>query len=148
MYYVAFTEYKSGIAATYNAMSIIESDPWPPVKEHVYINLALITPEFIPRSDSFSRATIHGSVDDVYKKDFDAVFPSELVSQKHFVGLIEGRPGCGKSTFITKMSKDWSEEKILKDKEIFLLVRFGQSVKCFQRLFVSNGNIFCPPRVL
>ncbi len=134
---VAFTEYKSGIAATYKAMSIIESDQWPPVKEHFYINLALITPEFIPRSDSFSRATIRGSVDDVYKKkvpvDFSAVFPSELASQKHFVGLIEGRPSCGKSTLITKVSKDWSEERILKDIEIFLLVRL--------RRFVGKKNL-------
>ena len=123
----AYNEYKDGVAATYKAMSIIESDQWPPVKEHFYINLALITPEFISRSDSFSRETIRGSVDDVYKKKvpigFDEVFPSELASKKHYVGLIEGRPGCGKSTLITKVSKDWSEEKILKDIEIFILVR-------------------------
>ena len=132
MLYTAFTEYRNGIVATYNAMSIIESDQWPPVKEHFYINLALITPEFIPRSDSFSRATIRGSVDDVYKKkvpiDFDAVFPSKLASKKHYVGLIEGRPGCGKSTLITKVSKDWSEENILKDIEVFILVRLRRFV--------------------
>lgn len=113
-------------------MSIIESNQWPPVKEHFYINLALITSEFIPRSDSFSRATIRGSVDDVYKRkepiEFEKVFPSELASKKHYVGLIEGRPGCGKSTLITKVIKDWADEKILSDIEIFILVRLRRFV--------------------
>ena len=118
-------------------MSIIESNQWPPVKEHFYINLALITPDFMSRSDSFSRDTIRGSVDDVYKKkvpiDFHDVFPRKLSAKKHYVSLIEGRPGCGKSTLITKVSKDWSEGKILQDIEVFLLVRL--------RRFVSRKDL-------
>ena len=121
------------MVATYNAMSVIESNQWPPVKGHFYINLALITSEFMPRSDKFSRATVRGSVDDVYKKklpiEFDKVFPECIASEKHYVSLIEGCPGSGKSTLITKVSKDWAEGKVLKDVDIFILVRLRRFVE-------------------
>ncbi len=121
--------------AAYNTMSVIESNQWPPVKDHFYINLALITTDFLLRTDTFSRATIRGSVDDIHKRkesiDFSDVFPNQIVYGNHHVTLIEGRPGSGKSTLITKVSKDWAEGKILEDIKIFILVRL--------RRFVSKG---------
>ena len=130
--YSAYAEFKKNLIDVYRNTSIIESTQWPPVKSHFYINLALITPEFIPRSDSYSRATIRGSVDDVYKKkepiDFKYVFPDKLTSQKHFVSLIQGRPGCGKSTLMIKVSRDWADGEILKDTELFVLVYLRQFV--------------------
>ena len=129
-------------------MSIIESNQWPPVTEHFYINLALITSEFMPRSDSFSRGTIRGSVDDVYKRkepiSFDQVFPAELASKKHYVSLIEGRPGCGKSTLITKVSKDWADEEVLKDVELFLLVRLRRFVGKKDLSLKDILGMYCP----
>lgn len=129
-------------------MLIIESNQWPPVKEHFYINLALITPEFMPRSDTFSRATIRGSVDDVYKKkepvEFTRVFPDKLASEKHYVSLIEGRPGCGKSTLITKVSKDWAEGTILKDVDFFFLIRLRRFVGKKYLTLKQLLGIFCP----
>ena len=118
--------------AAYDLMSVIETNQWPPVTNHFYINLALITSQFMPHGDTFSRATIRGSVDDVYKKkepiEFDQVFPTKITSEKHYVTMIEGRPGCGKSTLITKVGKDWAEGEILTDIEIFVLVRLRRFV--------------------
>ena len=129
-------------------MLIIESDQWPPVKEHFYINLALITPDFMPRSDTFSRETIRGSVDDIYKRKesiaFGDVFPDQVASEKHYVSLIEGRPGCGKSTLITKVSKDWAEEAILKDIELFILVRLRRFVGQESLTLKDLLGIYCP----
>lgn len=140
--------YRESLTATYERMSVIESNQWPPVKEHFYINLALITSEFIPRSDSFSRATIRGSVDDIYKRKepigFDQVFPKELSSVKHYVSLIEGRPGCGKSTLITKVSKDWAGEKILTDQELFILVRLRRFVGRKDLTLRDILGTYCP----
>lgn len=120
------------MTATYERDTIIESNQWPPVKDHFYVNLALVTSELMLRSDTFSRTTIRGSVDDIYKRKepigFEKVFPEKLSSVKHYVSLIEGRPGSGKSTLITKVSKDWADGKILKDIEIFLLVRLRRFV--------------------
>jgi hypothetical protein len=128
-------------------MLIIESEQWPPVKEHFYISLALITPDFMPRSDTFSRATIRGSVDDVYKRkeqiDFNQAFPDQLASKKHYVSLIEGRPGCGKSTLITKVSKDWAEETLLKDIELFLLIRLRRFVGKTHLTLKDLLGIYC-----
>ena len=129
-------------------MSVIESGQWPPVKEHFYINLALITSDFIPRSDSYSRATIRGSVDDVYKKKdpikYSEVFPDQLAQEKHYVSLIEGRPGCGKSTLITKVTKDWADKEILKDMELFILIRLRRFVDRRSLTLKDLLGIYCP----
>lgn len=147
-YIIALAEYKTSLTDTYKRMLIIESDQWPPVREHFYVNLALITQDYMPRSDTFSRATIRGSVDDVYKKkepvEFSHVFPGKLASKKHYVSLIEGRPGCGKSTLITKVSKDWAEEAILKDIELFILVRLRRFVGKKYLTLKDLLGIFCP----
>ena len=54
---------------------------------------------------------------------FGGVFPEEIGAEKLYIVLIEGRPGAGKSTLITKVSIDWANKKVLKDVEIFVLVR-------------------------
>ena len=117
--------------ATYNAMSVIEPDQWPPVTSQFYIDLVLITSEFT-NSDAFSRDTIKQSVEDVYEKqvsiEYEKVFPTKITSEDHYVTLIKGRPGCGKSTLITKVSKDWAEGKILTDIKIFVLVRLQRFI--------------------
>lgn len=120
--YTAYSDYRSGITSAYKAMSVIEFYQWPPVKKYFYIDLVLITP---------------------YKKErinFDLVFPKKLASSQRFVCLIEGRPGCGKSSLITKVSKDWSEGKILQDINVFILVCLRQ--------FVGKADLFLKACIL
>ena len=108
-------------------MPILPLDAWPPVKKQHYVSLALITSQVMSRQDFFSRETIRGSVDDIYKEklpiEFGGVFPAKVGSNKRLIVLIEGRPGAGKSTLITKVSIDWANGAILQDVEIFVLVR-------------------------
>ena len=108
-------------------MPILPLDAWPPVKKQHYVSLALITSQNMSRQDFFSRATIRGSVDDIYKEkrpiEFEDIFPAKIGSKKRYIVLIEGRPGAGKSTLITKVSIDWANGAILQDVEIFVLVR-------------------------
>lgn len=112
---------------TYKNMPLLPLDTWPPVKKEHYVRLALITSNTMPRHDFFSRATVRGSVDDIYREkmpiNFSGVFPVQIDSDRPYVVLIEGRPGAGKSTLITKVSIDWANKEILKDVEIFVLVR-------------------------
>ena len=118
-------------------MPLLPLDKWPPVKKEHYVSLALITSESMSRHDFFSRATIRGSVDDIYREkrpvEFGGVFPTRIDSDRPYVVLIEGRPGAGKSTLITKVSMDWANKEILKDIEIFVLVRL--------RRFLGKDNL-------
>ena len=95
-----------------------------PVSE--YVSLALIKPETLTRDDSFSRDTIRGTVDDIIRHKvpigFSDVFPQEgpVASSRT---LIEGRPGCGKTTLCTKVCKDWQKGELLREVELLLLVQ-------------------------
>lgn len=138
-------DYRGILIDTYKAMPEIPLGQWPPIRKVHYINLALITSDPMPRSDTFSRATIRGSVDDVLARKepttYEKVFPNKLTSKSHgrHLILIEGRPACGKSTLLTKVSKDWSEGKLLQDVKFLVLVRLrrylGKKDLCLEDLF-------------
>ena len=78
----------------------------------------------IDRGDAYSYATIQGDVDDVvYQKEsigYDEAFG------RHRGGallLIEGRPGCGKTTLVHKVSEDWAKgQPILKGAKLLYLI--------------------------
>ena len=118
------------LQSQYKIMSLIADDQWPPVKQHVYVDLALITSNnrpLINDTNSFTRETIRGSVDDIYVQKESTTFSQVFVaSTKREIILIDGRPGSGKSTLITKVTKDWAEGKILQNIKIFILVVLRQ----------------------
>ena len=101
------------------------------------------------QNDVFSRVTIHGSVDDIHRKkipiEFESVFPTEIDSEKPYIVFIEGRPGAGKSTLITKASTDWANKEILQNVEIFILVRLRRlkDKLTLEDLF----GIYCPQAI-
>ena len=122
-------EHGRKLAAFYSHQPEVPEDTWPPVKKTQYINLALIrTEQAIDFNKEFLRQTIRGSIDDIMKdKDdikYDEVF-AEVEEGNRL--LFEGRPGCGKTTMMNKVSKDWAKWKIFSSSLLFLvhLRRFG-----------------------
>ena len=117
--------YRDLLTATYNEMPEIPPNQWPPITKAHYINLALITSGAMRRDDLFSRGTLRGTADDILKEkapiNYTDVFPDVLGAERALT-LIEGRPGCGKSTLITKVSRDWAKRKVLKNVRLFILV--------------------------
>ena len=126
---------------------------WPPPCTHKVFNLAMIKEEQVKRStvtDSYVRMTITGKLDDILhvktpielENIFNGVKPN-----KRKVVLMEGAPGCGKSTLANFISQQWGEDKIfseLKFKAV-ILVRLRdpviQKAKSIIDLFPSGDDI-------
>ena len=121
----AWSMYRDLLTATYKEMPEIPPNQWPPITKAHYINLALITSGAMRRDDLFSRGTLRGTADDILKEktpiNYTDVFPDVLGAERALT-LIEGRPGCGKSTLITKVSRDWAKREVLKNVRLFILV--------------------------
>ena len=122
-------KHRPKLAAFYLRQPEVPEGTWPPVKKTQYINLALIrTEQAIDFNKEFLRQTIRGSIDDIMKdKDdinYDEVF-TEL--EEGTTLLFEGRPGCGKTTMMNKVSQDWAKWNIFSLCVLFLvhLRRFG-----------------------
>ena len=93
-----------------------------------YINLALIEKEDVtkPEADQFTRATIHGNIDDI-KKSKRAMNIGQIAqlpkrSQPKCI-LVEGAPGVGKSTFAWKLCHKWGKGKLLQQYQLVVLLR-------------------------
>ena len=124
-------KHRPKLAAFYSHQPEVPEGTWPPVKKTQYINLALIrTEQTIDFNKEFLRQTIRGSVDDIMKdKDdikYDDVFTDPEVDEGARL-VFEGRPGCGKTTMMNKVSQDWAKWKIFSSCLLFLvhLRRFG-----------------------
>ena len=122
-------KHRPKLAAFYSHQPEVPEGTWPPVKKTQYINLALIrTEQAIDFNKEFLRQTIRGSIDDIMKDkddiEYDEVF-SEVDEGARLV--FEGRPGCGKTTMMNKVSQDWAKWKIFCSCLLFLvhLRRFG-----------------------
>ena len=98
------------------------------MKSKIYINLALIEKEDITKreADQFTRATIHGNIDDI-KKSNRATEIGQIAqlpdgSQPKCI-LVEGAPGVGKSTFAWKLCRKWGKGKLLQQYQLVVLLR-------------------------
>ena len=117
------------LAAFYSHQPEVPEGTWPPVKKTQYINLALIrTEQTIDFDKEFLRQTIRGSVDDIMKDKDDIKYDEVFAEIDEGARLVfEGRPGCGKTTMMNKVSQDWAKWKIFSSCLLFLvhLRRFG-----------------------
>ena len=70
----------------------------------------------------FLRQTIHGSVDDIMKDKDDIKYDEVFTEVEEGARLVfEGRPGCGKTTMMNKVSQDWANGKIFASSLLFLV---------------------------
>ena len=126
---------------------------WPPPCTHKVFNLAMIKEEPIKRSnvsDSFVRMTITGKLDDILHVktpiELENIFKG-VEPNKRKVVLMEGAPGCGKSTLANFISQQWGEDKVFTDLNFkaVILVRLRdpvvQKAKSIIDLFPSGDDI-------
>ena len=110
------------------------------MKSKIYINLALIEKEDItkPEADQFTRATIHGNIDDIKKSkramDIGQIAQLPDGSQPKCI-LVEGAPGVGKSTFAWNLCRKWGKGKLLQQYQLVVLLRLrDKSVRAAKNL--------------
>ena len=127
----AYHNYCSNVCAVYQRAPLQKEDCWPPMQKVEYINLAILKSDKLTFSDDYTLSTIQRSADDIVSKKkrigYNELF-DRLDSGVRI--LVEGRPGCGKTTLMNKVSLDWANKIILKDIALLLLVplrRFHKS---------------------
>ncbi len=114
------------VKALYTESPNVQLDSWPPVRQSKVINLAIINNEnFL--TNKLSRQTVQGTLDDIYEGkegiSFEDLF-SEFEPGTRV--LIEGRPGCGKTTLMSKVSRSWAKGQILQKITLLLLIPLRQ----------------------
>ena len=124
-------QYASYLKSVYTRDKLPVYDKWPQVKSKKYINLALIEKEDItkPEADQFTRATIHGNIDDIKKSkratDINQIAQLSDGSQTKCI-LVEGAPGVGKSMFAWKLCRKWGKGKLLQQYQLVVLLRLRE----------------------
>ena len=92
----------------YHAMSAVHNVSWPPKICDAFINLALIGSEKPDKFSEFICYTLQGDADDILNKKESIEYREAFGEFRSGLFLIEGRPGSGKTTLVTKISKDWA----------------------------------------
>ena len=127
-YQTPVLQYASYLKSVYTRAKLPVYDKWLKVKSKIFINLALIEKEDITKreADQFTRATIHGSIDDIKKSkramDIGQIAQLPDGSQPKCI-LVEGAPGMGKSTFAWYLCHKWGKEELLQQYQLVVLLR-------------------------
>ena len=121
-------QYASYLKSVYTRAKLPVYDKWLQVKSKIFINLALIEKEDItkPEADQFTKASIHGNIDDI-KKSKRTIKIGQIAqlpdgSQPKCI-LVEGAPGVGKSTLAWKLCHKWGKGKLLQQYQLVVLLR-------------------------
>ena len=126
-----FTAYLKSLYKAKTQASFSDDDHWPPSVTDKVFSLALITPEQVQRrnvDDHFIRETITGKIDDILQRKVPITLKQicEKAEQKKI--LIEGAPGCGKSTLSLHICHEWVAGKLLKEYSQVILVKLREEV--------------------
>jgi len=120
--------YATYLKSVYTRDKLPMYDRWPHVKSKKYINLALLEKEDITKqeADEFTKATIHGNIDDIRKSkratNIGQIAQLPDGSQPKCI-LVEGAPGVGKSTLAWKICRKWGKGKLLEQYQLVVLLR-------------------------
>ena len=117
----------SDLKGAYCNLRPAEGD-FPPVPTFSFTNLALIKDTTETKKSAFFSETILGSVDDVIETKVTVTYEDlfRSMTSKNRILLLEGRPGCGKTTLTRKISKDWGEGEILRFIKYLFLIPLRQ----------------------
>ena len=121
-------ECQDALATSY--LSHTDELAWPPVKISKFIDLVLI------EDKKTWRNTIDGAMDDIINtQTHNIIYPSNLFSilddalkDKSRLGfsdyklyLLQGRPGCGKTTLVNMLITEWANGKLLQSRLLFFV---------------------------
>ena len=102
---------------------------WPPSATHKFFRLAMIKTATVEREhidDKFVQMTITGKVDDIlhqkYPIELKNIFQDTPPGQRKVV-LLEGAPGCGKSTLSVYICQQWEKGQLFNQFQLVILVR-------------------------
>ena len=142
-------QYASYLRSVYTSKKLPTYGKWPPTASKKYIHLAVVKKEKVSKqqADAFTKATLHGNIDDICKKKqevgFSEVGKKEDGSPAKLI-LVEGAPGIGKTTFAWKVCRKWAKGKILREYGLVVLLRLRdkrvREVKCVTDLFYHDDH--------
>ncbi len=116
--------FRPKLADFYSKKPEVPESAWPPIKKTHYVNLALIKPQAMNFGKDYVRQTIHGSIDDIFKDkekiSYEDAF-NKYDNGSRILIILEGRPGCGKTTLMHKLSQDWGKGEVLNSYLLFLV---------------------------
>ena len=117
-------KFRPKLADFYSKKPEVPQSAWPPIKKTHYVNLALIKPQVMNFGKDYVRQTVRGSIDDIFKDKEEISY--EDAFNKHnnrsrVLIILEGRPGCGKTTLMHKLSQDWEKGEVLSSYLLFLV---------------------------
>ena len=127
-------EYTTYLKSLYKAKtqgSFSGDDHWPPPVTDKVFSLAMIMPEQVQRrniDDHFIRETITGKIDDILRKKVPITLKKIFENAKQAKILIEGAPGCGKSTLSLHICHEWVANRLLKEYNQVILVKLREEV--------------------
>ena len=105
-------EFKHYLKSLYSRLTPtqVSADTWPPSATRKVFNLAMIKSTEVRRGkieDEFIRQTITGKVDDILREKYPIQLKDIFneTEDKQKVVLLEGAPGCGKSTLSVHISQ-------------------------------------------
>ena len=126
-------EYRKYLQSYYKTRDLAPADKYLPPLDTPYISLAIVTSHSNNQneSDEFTKATLHGGVDQILKIKKPIVFqnlltPSEGSNKPVRFILVEGPPGIGKSTFAWEVCRRWEDIPILKAYDAVVLLKLRE----------------------
>ena len=101
-------KHRESLASMYLAQPEVPEDTWPPQASNTYVNLAIIKQgKRLNYRSKYARETIRKDMDDVFQQKEKIGYSDVLNSLRSGqVLFVEGRPGCGKTTFVNKITRD------------------------------------------
>ena len=126
-------EYRKYLQSYYKTRDLAAADKYLPTLDTPYISLAIVTSHSSNQdeSDEFTKATLHGGVDQILKIKKPIVFqdlltPSEGSNKPVRFILVEGPPGIGKSTFAWEVCRRWEDIPSLKAYDAVVLLKLHE----------------------
>ena len=123
-----YTQYLRWLYARLHSKDRSSSIQWPPSVTKKFFRLAMIETATVQRGkieDKFVQMTITGKVDDILRHKYliklENIFKESRSRRK--VILLEGAPGCGKSTLSVYICQQWEKGQLFNQFKLVILIR-------------------------